>query len=756
MPAAYSQSRRLTTTLAYLVLVALIAFLEQSLVNADESPSLTPNGAFELDRDGDQWPDGWAKLKSGGSWLAEDGNHFIRLKSDEPGSMIMLYQELPLPKGAEALELKWKQRVSGLKVGKQNWFDARILLEFMNAEREKVAPTPNAPATNRNSDGWVARQTQFVVPEGAKTLKFMPCLFQVAAGTFDLDDVELRVVAAGPIREAKQAAEKERFAKLEAAASKRRAKADETLKKFGSLITNGSFEIDAKHDGWPDDWGKLKTGGSWEKDDNDAGNKTYFLRLKQAQPGSLVMAYRTVDVPAGVEALELSWRQRVSGLKVGSSPWFDARIMLEWQGIDGKKISPQPSPAYSQKDSKDWVAKSTSFLVPKDALTLVLMPSLFQVQAGTFDLDDFVLKPTDPAPLIAAAKLRAEEVAARFVPPEQPHKVKWPLELKVVGNRLHDSNGREVWLQGVNAGGLETLPQDRQVIKSVVVAIDEWKANCVRVPIKDDFWFGKSAYQKDEGREYREIIEQIITLAANRGAYVAIDLHRFRAPKAEHAEFWKVFAKQYANHPAVLFDIFNEPHGISWDVWKRGGFVGHKEGVDESAFLNDEEKRKNAGFESVGMQGLVDAVRSTGAKNIVIAGGLFWCNDLTGITRGYELEDKLGNGVMYSWHTYNWHTDWEAKMLATAAKHPIFLGEVGADIKKMDFIPAEAQEDPHTWVPDMLGFVQQHRLNWTGWCLHPKASPVMISDWKYTPTPFWGEYAKAALSGKKFEMKRTR
>ena len=56
----------------------------------------------------------------------------------------------------------------------------------------------------------------------------------------------------------------------------------------------------------------------------------------------------------------------------------------------------------------------------------------------------------------------------------------------------------------------------------------------------------------------------------------------------------------------------------------------------------------------------------------------------------------------------------------------------------------------------MLGVVQTHRLNWTGWCLHPKASPIMISDWSYTPTPYWGEFAKDALSGKQFELKKTR
>ena len=378
------------------------------------------------------------------------------------------------------------------------------------------------------------------------------------------------------------------------------------------------------------------------------------------------------------------------------------------------------------------------------------MPTLFQVRTGTFDLDDLVMKPVEPDELLAVAKRREAEIKARYVPVEEPNRVQWPSELHVAGNRLHDSNGREVWLQGVNAGGLETLPQDRQVIKSVVVAIDEWKANCVRVPMNESFWYGRSAYQKDGGREYREIIDQIITLAANRGAYIAIDLHRFRAPKQEHADFWKDFAALYKDHPAVLFDVFNEPHGVSWEQWRNGDWIGEKKDADESAFLSDEEKKKNQGFESVGMQGLVNAVRSTGAKNIIIAGGVFWCKDLSGITRGSALEDKTGNGIMYSWHTYNWHTGWEAKVLATAALHPIFLGEAGADIKKMDFIPADDQEDPYTWVPDMLGFVQKHQLNWTGWCLHPKASPVMISDWSYTPTPFWGAFAKRALAGEHF------
>ena len=30
----------------------------------------------------------------------------------------------------------------------------------------------------------------------------------------------------------------------------------------------------------------------------------------------------------------------------------------------------------------------------------------------------------------------------------------------------------------------------------------------------------------------------------------------------------------------------------------------------------------------------------------------------------------------------------------------------------------------------------------------------MITGWDYTPTPFWGAFAKEALSGKQFELKK--
>lgn len=483
-----------------------------------------------------------------------------------------------------------------------------------------------------------------------------------------------------------------------------------------------------------------------------------FLRLHSSQTGSVVSVTRELLLPAGVEALELTWRQRVTRCVPGDRPFFDARIALAFVDGQGRVMEREPASPYLLDATAGWVNASASFPVHAEAVALNVSPTLYTAHAASFDVADLTVRAVDPVSLRVAAEHEAERIRASCdVADEEPQPDGWPEMLCVVGNRLHDSVGNDVWLQGVNPGGLQTEWDNAHVEHASLAAIEDWNSNCIRLPVSDSFWFGCGKGQEDGGASYRTTVDKIVTRAANRGAYVAIDLHRFRAPKSEHVDFWVDCATRYKNHPAVLFDIFNEPHDISWEIWRNGGFVGESGEHDESSFLSDAEKQANQGFESVGMQGLVDAVRSTGARNIIIAGGLWWCNDLRGVLEGYALDDREGNGIMYSWHTYHWHGQWAERVLPVAKKYPIFLGEVGADIVHFPFVPEEEpQENPYTWVPDMLGFIQKHGIHWTGWCFHPSHSPILISDWNLTPTPFWGRFVRSALAGKPFELQQMR
>lgn len=522
-----------------------------------------------------------------------------------------------------------------------------------------------------------------------------------------------------------------------------------------SLIPNGSLEAPASSAAWPHQWPGAPTESiRWIQEENN-----HFFRLTQAEPGQLLLFYTSFPLPPNAHALRLSWRERLTHFSLGEKPWFDAQLMFSFVGADGTDLPiPKPDPEHTSQDVPSWRSRSRTFLVPEGARALAILPALFQVQSGTFDLDDFTLEAIDPAPLLQSQADAARHEAEAHVPWEDPNPAAFPLPLHVEGPRLLNSQNQEVWLQGLGSCGLESLHDDRHIHRSILVAIEQWHANCFRLPVREDFWFGLDPRQTDQGESYRKAVDFAINLCANRGVYLVLDLSRYHAPLAIHQAFWKEAARRYRNHPAVLFDLFNEPHSISWDVWRNGGPIDAPSpvAVDESAFLSDREKSVPDKAVCVGMQALLNTVRSQGASNIVIVAGNGWANDLSGIVNGFALDDPHGNGIVYSWHTYHWHKHWD-RILLVLKQHPVFLGETGAAPREdMDFIPLDWKEDPYTFVPDLLGFIQKHRIHWAGWSLHPAAAPRMIQSWDYDPTPYWGIFAKQALEGKSFPLKKMR
>jgi hypothetical protein len=518
-----------------------------------------------------------------------------------------------------------------------------------------------------------------------------------------------------------------------------------------SLLSNGDFE--STKDDKPTDW-NLGKGVTWEK---EADN--HFLRLKTPQPGEQVMVFRAVAIKPDVAALELSYKVRYEGIQRGKESWFDGRIMMNFKDADKNILQPGPKHPSFNGSSKEWKQHTQQFRVPPGATTLEMMFTLFNAKSGQIDFDDIRLTPIPVETVDAAERVAEEKEAARIaaLPKPKPQVAvpsadKLPPELHVVGNQLQTAAGQSVWLQGVAIPSLEWSGGGEHILESIGVAIKDWKCNCIRLPVRETFWSGKGPYQNDGGMKYRQLVDDAINLCAANGVYLVLDLHVFRAATEKHAAFWREIAPRYKNHPAVLFELLNEPHDISWDVWRDGGLVTDKKKGDAAT----ENKEKLTTFTALGMQQLVDVVRQSGARNILIAGGLDWGYDLSGILAGHALDDRGGNGIVYSSHVYPWKSEWQGKFLDTAAKYPLFLGEVGADSQPMSFIPASRQEDPATWVPDMLGLIQTHKLNWTAWNFHPKSTPRVILDWDYTPTPFWGEYVKKALAGERFEMKKMR
>jgi hypothetical protein len=339
-----------------------------------------------------------------------------------------------------------------------------------------------------------------------------------------------------------------------------------------------------------------------------------------------------------------------------------------------------------------------------------------------------------------------------------------PAPLKVIGTQVVDDKNRRVHLRGVNAASMEwSSDGEGHILETVRTAIEDWHANVIRLPLAQDRWFGKAPEQKDGGAAYRALVKQVVDACAGRGAYIILDLHWSDAgewgkqigqhvmPDKNSVAFWKDIAPIYKDHPAVLFDLYNEPHDVSWDVWLKGGTVTEKTRARGSSTVTE------TTFEAVGMQELLDAVRGTGAKNVVVAGGLDWAYDLSGILDGRQLSDPKGNGVIYANHAYPFKGDtvekWIAKMETATKKLPVIVSEFGAEPRRRleagaaaDVAGATARSED--WVRRVLQVLKDHEdWHWTAWDLHPAAGPSLISDWNYTPTPYFGAWVKQALLG---------
>jgi endoglucanase len=335
-----------------------------------------------------------------------------------------------------------------------------------------------------------------------------------------------------------------------------------------------------------------------------------------------------------------------------------------------------------------------------------------------------------------------------------------PLALKVVGAQILNSNNEPVLLRGVNCASMEwTSNGEGHILQSVKTAIDEWHVNHIRLPLAQDRWFGKAPEQKDEGKAYRALVKEVVDLVASKGCYIILDLHwsdvgewgtnigQHSMPDENSLAFWKDIAPVYANHPAVIYDLYNEPHDVTWDIWLNGGTV------------TDRPNRRGTTpktYQAVGMQKLLDTVRAAGAKNVVIAGGLNWAYDFDGILDGRQLKDPSGNGVIYANHAYNNKGHpvevWIARMEKATATLPVIVSEFGGSggpNRRMGRSGGGAAKNPSgdDWLLHVLQVLQDHKWSWTAWDFHPSAGPTLISGWDYTPTPDFGVFVKQMLAG---------
>jgi len=311
-------------------------------------------------------------------------------------------------------------------------------------------------------------------------------------------------------------------------------------------------------------------------------------------------------------------------------------------------------------------------------------------------------------------------------------------------NKVLNAAGKRVLLRGVNIASLEWSDDGDHVEESVNRAINDWKVNLIRLPLAQDRWFGKTTNQADGGAAYRARVDKVVDTCAAAHVYIDLDLHwsdcgrwvneggklgQHDMPDTNSIIFWQDMATRYKGQPNVIFGLYNEPHDVSFRIWRDGGTA-----IEKPA-RRDRDQAKIV-YEAAGLQMLYDTVRATGATNLVTVSGLDWGYDLSGVLQGYEIN---GSNLIYETHPYPSKRNWDKKFGNVSGKYPVYMGEWGFGGQGFGGTNGPA------YANKLMQYAQKHELHWTAWDLHPFAGPTLIKNWQYEPTVF-GELVKKQLA----------
>jgi endoglucanase len=308
--------------------------------------------------------------------------------------------------------------------------------------------------------------------------------------------------------------------------------------------------------------------------------------------------------------------------------------------------------------------------------------------------------------------------------------------LAAMGNQIvMAETGMPVLLRGLNRSGLEyTEPNDEGFAAAAGISAYEiqwmthqWNANILRIPFNQDWaLFGRAGR---EGKRYLADLDQVIHWAALHGAYTLLDLQWLsmdRAhghgnmmvpplPNPQTPHLWRLLARRYRNEPAVLFDLFNEPHDRlpedSYSLFR----------ADGSEYPPDHSTVSMTEWQPWALL-LIDTIRQEHPESLIFVSGTNWAYDL----RGFPMERR---NLVYSTHVYPGKgSNWDAAFGYLSRFIPVFASEFGGLETDLD------------WGRRLLSFFDARGMGWTAWSWSDQ--PRMARE--YRPTPF-GELVQRRL-----------
>jgi endoglucanase len=311
------------------------------------------------------------------------------------------------------------------------------------------------------------------------------------------------------------------------------------------------------------------------------------------------------------------------------------------------------------------------------------------------------------------------------------------------------SSGQAIVTRGVNFSGAEyacltgnfwDVPAgDQTTIDHMRL---DWHANVIRLPLNEGCWLGVDGRNGYKGQDYINAMSAFVTQATSSGMLVEVNMH-FRAGKkndddpaldAQYApSFWQSVANTFKNNHSVMFNLLNEPHGISWGCLRDGGSARQCKTSGDGP-----------NYQVVGTQSILNTIRATGATNPIIVPGLDWSDDLRQWIQYRPVDTLNPPQVIASFHPYfgygnrcevNPPSCWNAEIAPIqTAGYPVIATEMG------DVTNGCIGSNMATFMNWADG--QTPQIGYWAWAFTVAScsnGPSLISDANGTPTQVYGQ-----------------
>ena len=157
------------------------------------------------------------------------------------------------------------------------------------------------------------------------------------------------------------------------------------------------------------------------------------------------------------------------------------------------------------------------------------------------------------------------------VPPTTPPAGVTPVEangqLRVCGRQLCNRAGKPIQLRGMSTHGIQWYA-NCATAGSLDVLAGEWRADVLRISM----YVQEGGYETDP-RGFTDMVHEYIELATARGMYAIVDWHMLSPGDPNEnldraRTFFAEIADRHRDKTNVLYEIANEPSGVTWGTIK--------------------------------------------------------------------------------------------------------------------------------------------------------------------------------------------